>query len=106
MLGVLFLISGLSRPDFNSMLAGRSIILCSLAYRSAKRRKYDVVSATRIRIAVELVAVMIAIALNLLRNDLKDAIAEDPVPSFIVPMWCLVAYVLVNAKKVRRQNNL
>ena len=35
------------------------------------------------------------------QDDLKMRIATDPVPNFVIPVWCIVAYVIAAARAWR-----
>jgi hypothetical protein len=98
-LGIVTLISGITSATFNAMLAGQAMVLCSLAYQSAKRRRLSLVTTTKTRLVLEGSAVTISILLAFLRNDVRDAIATDPVPSLIIPLWCFIAYAWIATRR-------
>lgn len=92
-IGVLSILAGLSNPS--ASITGMVITLGALAYRSAKKRKLGTVRSSLSRPAIELVAILTALAVVLLQNDLAFLIQSDPVPNLIIPVWVLVAYVSV-----------
>ena len=95
-LGILLLASIPTNP--NGLVTGSIIILGALAYRSAKKRKLGDVNTTLLRKGLEISALIIIAAAVLLQNDLKNLIASDPVPNFIVPLWAIVAYAVISLK--------
>jgi len=88
-------------PDpFISMCnAGVSVILCALAYRSAKRRYIGTVTSSAIRYGLEWIAVLLVLGLVLGRPDLKFAIAYDPAPSMLIPAWAVIAYLTMTFRR-------
>jgi peptidoglycan/LPS O-acetylase OafA/YrhL len=82
-------------PDpFLSMFnAGVSVLLCALAYRSAKRRYLGNVTSSALRYGLEWFAVLLVLGLVLGRSDLNSAIAHDPTPSLLIPAWAVIAYL-------------
>lgn len=98
-LGILSFASSLANPSNPSgLVAGPVIILGALAYRSAKKRILGEVKTTLLRKGLEVSAVVIIAAAVLFQNDLKNLIATDPVPNLIIPLWAIVAYILVASK--------
>jgi len=80
--------------DRNLLLAAMYIIVGTLAYRSAKRRKRGLRVSTWYRILLEFLAIGF-----ILRGfwTTTDLIETHPVPHFIVPIWILVAYLVANS---------
>ena len=74
------------------------MILGALAYRSAKKRKLGEVTTTLLRKGLEASALVIIAAAVLLQNDLKNHIANDPVPNVIIPLWAIIAYIVIVLK--------
>ncbi|MBL4783639.1 MAG: hypothetical protein JKX92_15510 [Porticoccaceae bacterium] len=93
-IGVLGLLSGLAKPG-SILFTGVVIILGALAYRSAKKRFLGEVKSTVIRKTIEVIAIVIAMASVLLQNNLLKAIELDPVPNLIIPLWVLIAYIVI-----------
>jgi uncharacterized protein DUF4339 len=100
-LGCLAVIGGLARlgqaPDggTSSSVAGAVMILGALAYRSAKKRKLGEVKATLTRQFLEIVLLVLICLGILMQNNLKILIATDPIPNFVIPVWAVVAYLII-----------
>ena len=77
-----------------NLLAGEVMLLSALACRSANKRRLMEVSSTNTRIAFEFVLIVVMILLVILQNGLKDLIATDPVPNFVIPVICFIFYSL------------
>jgi len=83
----------------NTFNAGVSVTIYSLAYRSAKLRYLGLVPPTRIRYVTEWVGVVLTTVLVFGRNDVLNAIATDPLPAFMMPVWGLVAYFTMSFRR-------
>jgi len=98
-LGFLSFAGSVANPaNPGGLIAGPVIILGALAYRSAKKRKLGEVHNTAMRKGLEISALIIIAAAILLQNDLKTLIATDPVPSLVIPLWAIIAYVVIASK--------
>ena len=98
-LGFLSFASSVANPSNPSgFVAGPVIILGALAYRSAKKRKLGEVNSTLLRKGFEASALVIIAAAVLLQNDLKNLIVTDPVSTVIIPLWAIVAYIVIVSK--------
>ena len=93
-LGILYFISGLTKGN-SGLIAGPIMILGALAYRSAKRRKLGTAKSTSFRRYLEITAICIIIAGVLFQKNLPYLIATDPVPNLIIPLWALIAYLII-----------
>ncbi len=93
-LGILYFISGLTKGN-SGLIAGPIMILGALAYRSAKRRKLGTAKSTSFRKYLEITAICIIIAGVLFQKNLPYLIATDPVPNLIIPLWALIAYLII-----------
>ena len=104
-LGVLSLISGLTKPSA-LLIAGPIIILGALAYRSAKKRILGEVKDGLLRKGLEVAAILIIVAAVLLQSDLTNRMMTDPVPNLIIPLWAIVAYIIIvlKSKKIQSVN--
>jgi len=100
-LAVLTYASGIQTLSGN-MLAGEVILLSALACRSANKRRLMEVQSTNKRMIYELVLIVIMVLLVILQNGLKDLIATDPVPNFVIPVICFMFYALAfyKARKI------
>ena len=102
-LGIISLAAGVTQ--LNSLIvAGPVIILGALAYRSAKKRRLGEVKTTLLRKGLEVSALVIIIVAVLLQRDLKNLIATDPIPNLIIPLWAIVAYIIVASKQEKASN--
>jgi hypothetical protein len=102
-LSVLSWASGIQTLSGN-MLAGEVMFLSALACRSANKRRLKEVQSTNFRIIYELVLMVIMVLWVILQNGLKDLIATDPVPTFIIPVICFIFYALAfyKARKIEK----
>jgi len=78
-----------------TLLAGVVMILGAIAYRSAKERKLGEAKWVLTRRVLEVVLIVLICVVILAQNDLKRLIATDPVPNAIIPIWAIVAYLIV-----------
>jgi hypothetical protein len=83
------------------LIAGPVMVLGALSYRSAKRRALGEATASVTRQTMEAVLVLLIVASVVFRNDLGTAIVISPAPTLLVPVWCVVAY-LIAAVRARR----
>jgi hypothetical protein len=98
-LGILSFASSLANPSNHSgLVAGPVIILGALAYRSAKKRTLGEVKTTLLRKGLEVSALVIIAAAVLLQHDIKNQLATDPVSNLVIPLWILIAYIIIASK--------
>jgi hypothetical protein len=97
-IGVLSVVSGLTKMS-STLIAGIIIILGALAYRSAKRRKLGEITHSSLRKTLQICAIVIIIAAVVLQKNLTYHIATDPVPNLIIPLWAIIAYLVIALKK-------
>jgi hypothetical protein len=101
-LGILYFGSGVNAiaqntgGSTNGLFLGPAIILGALAYKSAKKRKLNIVTTSKIRMALEVIAILLVLAsVVLMRNDdIRRFIAEEPV-SFLLWLWALIPYFIM-----------
>ena len=62
------------------------------------RSKLGEVTTTLLRKGLEASALVIIAAAVLLQNDLKNLIVTDPVSTVIIPLWAIVAYIVILSK--------
>jgi len=99
-LGFLLFSSSLANPQNPSgLISGPIIILGALAYRSAKKRKLEEVRNSLVRKILEIIALALITAAILFQNNLVALIESDPVSNLIIPLWTIVAYIVVTLKK-------
>lgn len=96
-LGVLLLATGAAKPS-SLLIAGPITILGALTYRSAKKRVLGEVTSSILRKGLEALAIVVIVAAVLLQNDLKNQVIADPVPNLIIPLWAIVAYIIIALK--------
>jgi len=108
-IGVLYGVSGLlARIDTSNtgpkegLEGGIIAILGALAYRSAKKRKLGQVRTSSLRKASE-VFTFVIIAIVLLRKNFPDNIIDNPVPNLIIPLWAIIAYIVIALKKQKAE---
>jgi Mn2+/Fe2+ NRAMP family transporter len=96
--GILSIVAGIAKPSATA-IAGATIVLGALAYRSAKKRKLGTVSNSKVRLTLEIIGIVLSILIVVLQNDLKSLIATDPVINFVIPLWVLIAYLVVSLRR-------
>jgi hypothetical protein len=103
-LAVLSWIAGIQKLSSGNMVAGEVMLLSALACRSANKRRLMEVQSTNKRIIYELVLIVVMVLLVILQNGLKDRIAIDPVPNFVIPVICFIFYALAfyKARKIEK----
>ena len=99
-LGILLVVAGLSQLN-DRFISGAVIILGALAYRSAKKRKLGAVESTSARKTLEFLAIILAMAAVFLQNNLLSLIEQDPFPNVVIPLWVLIAFIIVILKAPR-----
>ena len=96
-LGVLCIGGGASQQNSELLVAGVYMILGSLAYGFAKKRKLKVSKPSKIRFAFELIAIAFIIVSVLFTNG--ELLYRNPVVNLIIPIWAVIAYLVVSFKK-------
>ena len=98
-LGFLSFVSSVANPSNRSgLIAGPVIILGALAYRSAKKRMLGEANNTALRKGLEVLALIMIAAAILLQKNLTNLIVTDPVPNLIIPLWAIIAYMIIVSK--------
>jgi hypothetical protein len=82
-------------PQGRAWIEGVAMTLGALAYWSAKKRRLGEVKTTLTRQCLEVALIVLICLAILLQNDLIYRIESDPVPNFIVPLWAIVAYLVI-----------
>ena len=71
------------------------MILGALAYRSAKKRRLGEVRSTSERKVLE-VSLLLLLALSVSsQSHLEDRMATDPLANVIIPLWAMIAYLVI-----------
>ena len=96
-IGVLSFIFGLANPG-PALITGIVIILGAVAYRSAKKRKLGEVNDSKVRVIIEKLAIVMAMAAVLLQANLASLVQTDPVPNLLIPLWVIVAYIVISIR--------
>ena len=99
--GSLYFISAISAiakntgGSANGLFLGPAIILGALAYKSAKKRKLNIIETTVVRESSEIAAILLVLASVLMLNvSIKKFMAENPVP-FLLWLWALIPYFIM-----------
>jgi hypothetical protein len=105
-IAVISIIAGLSyagshegEQKFTLVITGVVILLGSLAYLSAKKVMLGKVQFTSQRRITEVMLLIFAGMAIALQNDLLQKIEQDPFPNVVVPLWILLAYLVVALRK-------
>ncbi len=93
LLGVLITLAGVQNPSL--FAAGLSVIIGTLAYKSAKNRKLGVTKPSTAKQILEIVGLILIVLAVAWQNDLKRIIVEDPFPNIFIPAWLITAYLTV-----------
>lgn len=108
--GWLILVSGLAQlsqtQKSSNLLTGVVMLLGVFAYRSAKRRKLRIKKNGWLRKTVEIILLIIMVGVILIRRDALDQIYDNPISGIVAPLWVLIAYVVVCAKKYKDDKDL
>lgn len=104
--GVLFLVGGFIQPQppdnlVNILSRGIIITFGALSYRSAKKRKLGEVKSSLLRKALEIFLIAIIIVVVLLQSY---KIETSPVDNLIIPLWAIIAYLVIVFKKREGEN--
>lgn len=100
-LGILMIATIAIQPQGSTYIAGAVTVLGALAYRSCKRRKLGEVPSTPLRIGLEILALIAALAVIVFQTDLKERLILDPVPNILPIVWVLVAYAVASFRTYR-----
>ena len=73
------------------------MILGAIAYRSAKNRKLGEVKSTATRLILEITMLLLIVLIIVLQDDLKQLIVTDPIPNALIPLWAVLAYLIILA---------
>lgn len=93
-LGLIMIGAIASQPQSSLPIAGAVTLLGALAYRSCKRRRLGEVPSTMLRRGLEIAALVAAVLVIVLQNNLRERLILDPVAHFLPILWVLVAYAV------------
>ncbi len=100
--GCLTLFSAFAPPIgryLDNGITGLVIILCAKSYKSAKMRQNGDRENSKVRTALEIVAVISSFLLIALQKDLNYLIATQPVQNFIIPVLSIAPNIYIRFKK-------
>lgn len=99
-----FFISGLIQLTNNLNTLSRGIIITfgALAYRSAKKQKLGEVRVSLLRKTLEIFLIVIIIVVVLLQYY---KIETYPVDYLIIPLWAIIAYLVIAFKKQKGEKS-
>lgn len=83
-------------PKVSMFVVGFITLIGSLAYRSAKIRKLKDAKNPRLRLALEIIAIVAIITFIFLQVNLSDKIQNEPVRYAIAPLWVIIAYLMIS----------
>jgi len=91
------LLSQQTSSSLESLIIGPVVILGALAYKSIKKRKLNLVPSSKVRLILEIIAITLVLMSFLLRNDIKEFMAENPV-NFLIWLWSFIPYLTMIKK--------
>ena len=92
-LGAIYFLLNLVPPG-PGMTEGPAIVLAALAYRSAKKRQLGEAADGMLRQIAEVLLLVPTIAGVAFQRDLGRALATAPIPTLVLPAWCVLAYAV------------
>jgi hypothetical protein len=92
-LGAIYFLLNLVPPG-PGMTEGPAIVLAALACRSAKKRQLGEAADGMLRQFGEALLLVPTIAGVAFQRDLGKALATAPIPTLVLPGWCLLAYAV------------
>ena len=106
-LGGLSIVAGLANPPkFSNFIAGLVAVIGSLIYRSAKKAKLQLATASVTRDVGEAIGVALILGIVGLQRDLLTLMYYDPVPNLILPVWALLAYGIAKTGSAKRASSM
>lgn len=101
-LGLFSILGGMTDKDM--LAAGWYMVLGSLAYMSAKKRKMGMVSDSIQRKTFELIAIAIIFMLVLYTN--REDMIEQSFHYVVLPAWAIIAYIVAFTKSTSVKVNV
>ena len=96
-LGAIYFLLNLVPPG-PGMTEGPAIVLAALAYRSAKKRQLGEAADSTLRQLGEALLMVPTIAGVAFQRDLGRALATAPIPTLVLPVWCVLAYTVATVR--------
>jgi F0F1-type ATP synthase assembly protein I len=100
-LGILLILSNISlvaqgqRADIAGVIGGLSLLLGSIAYRIAKKRKLKSVSPSVIRFIPEVTFIVLSMLVVILQSNLAFQLMMNPFTNGFIPLSVLIAYIFL-----------
>jgi len=100
-LGILLILSNISlvaqgqRADIAGAIGGLSLLLGSIAYRMAKKRKLKSVSPSVIRFIPEVTFIVLSMLVVILQSNLAFQLMMNPFTNGFIPLSVLIAYIFL-----------
>ena len=100
-LGILLILSNISlvaqgqRADIAGAIGGLSLLLGSIAYRIAKKRKLKSVSPSVIRFIPEVTFIVLSMLVVILQSNLAFQLMMNPFTNGFLPLSVLIAYIFL-----------
>lgn len=92
-LGAVYFLMNLVPPG-PGLAAGPGIVLAALACRSAKKRRLGEVRDSIVRQVGEALLMVPIVASVAFQRDLRQALGAHPIPTLVLPLWCVAAYMM------------
>ena len=100
-LGILLILSNISlvaqgqRADIAGAIGGLSLLLGSIDYRMAKKRKLKSVSPSVIRFIPEVTFIVLSMLVVILQSNLAFQLMMNPFTNGFIPLSVLIAYIFL-----------
>ncbi len=99
LVGMSLIVSKLAQKDFSSrkadphhyLVAGTIVLLGTLSYRSAKRRRYKLIPLSEVRCVVEGLPILYALVWCVRGG--KGMLFSEPITTWLIPCWTISAYM-------------
>ena len=82
----------------DTLLAGVVMVFGALAYKSAKKRWLGEAKSTMTRQLLEIALLVVVCVAVLAQPNLKHLMVTDPIPNVVIPVWAIVAYLVIAFK--------
>jgi|WetSurMetagenome_2_1015567.scaffolds.fasta_scaffold1343999_1 hypothetical protein len=96
--GALLFFYGINQLN-SGLVSGPTILIGAFAYKSAKKRKLQVVPDTFFRKLFELMGFILILLMIIKIDNVNKLIFEHPIPLLVIPIWAISAYLFILFKK-------
>ena len=79
-------------------VSGVVMVFGALAYKSAKKRWLGEAKSTMTRQLLEIALLVVVCVAVLAQPNLKHLMVTDPIPNVVIPIWAIVAYLVIALK--------